>query len=610
MPNSYLDDFKNKYERPQVDGLIVGFSGIDPQRKPEGSGSSELSDEQFNAIQDIIQNEFNSFTEISGNCNCDWSILTDEQKKIVLSLIERKLETIKISYDGGEIDNIIPNDDEPGDDTGDDDDNQNQDSDDHLGDFSVIPNHEELDGLLGGNSNGHYHLTERELLKLAEYPDFCLLNQRFCHEFLSVLMGGDSNGHWHLTEDELKKLRKMIAAFFPDGSNEVVIKPVAPTPAPDGDDDPEGGSGGGGSGGGGGSDDDDNNSGNSGLPSGDPPGWSMKILPGGYEAHANSGKMLYGSPPNSKGYSGLFVRLSKNQVYCSDDLNNWIKATSYVPSSMYNSDYNTTQYIFTNGGIARNNSVAEFIPIQGDAKATSYFYYSYKTTGGGYGANVYNQAGYTKSSSHSQSTFVAGAYSEMLQCVILVDSANHMVARRIKGVTTFKKIEDSTNIITPNLGCAAWNPITCVFCITGKNGTSTSPDGETWTVNYDVPKNMKFLAFRDDLQRFFAWSEDDKLFYSSSDGINWDLFPSAPIPLDNVTAIDWSNPNGWYCAVGTDSAYAYFSKDLKHWISTTIRNNSPVTMTDVIFMPSTGLYVAMPDSGNYYYTFNPSDWTD
>ena len=606
MPNSYLDDFKSKYERPQVDGLIVGFSGIDPQRKSEASDGSVLSDEQFNAIQDIIQNEFNSFSESSGKCNCDWSTLSEDQKAIVLKLINSRLERIKVAYDGGEIDDITPNydeppdDDNPDDDTGEVDDNQNLDTDDSHGDFSVISNHEDLEGLLGGHSHGHFHLTEDELIKLAGYPEFSQIK----HENMPDLLGGDSNGHLHLTVDELKKLRLMIAAFFPDGSDSVIIKPAAPV-TPDGDD-----SGGGGSGGGTGGGTDDDNNGNFGLPSANPPGWSMKIFPGGYEAHPNSGKLFYGSPPMSKGYSGLFVRLSKNQVYCSDDLNNWVKATSYLPSSMTNDDYNTTQYVFNNGSIINKNSVQEFIPIPGDAKAASYIYYSYKNTSGGYSTNVGLIAGYTTSSSHKLSTFVAGAYSELLQSVIFVDSANHLVARRTKGVTTFKKIEDSTNIITPNLACAAWNPVTCVFCITGKNGTSTSPDGETWTVNYDVPKNMKFLAFREDLQRFFAWSEDDNLFYSSTDGINWDLFPSAPIPLDNVTAIDWSNPNGWYCAVGADSAYAYFSKDLKHWISTTIRNNSNVTMSDVIYMPSTGLYVAMPTSGNYYYTFNPSDWTE
>ena len=320
--------------------------------------------------------------------------------------------------------------------------------------------------------------------------------------------------------------------------------------------------------------------------------------------------MFYGSPPNSKGYSGLFIRLNYG-VRCSDDLNTWEKLTiSHAPSTMTTKNYNVPQYISTNGGIMYNNSVKEFIVIPGDAQPEAYIYHAYqKTATGGYVSNAKLAMGYSSENSlHFKSTFVAGAYSELLQCVILVDSANHMVARKTKGVSTVKKVEDSSKIIAPNLGCAAWNPVTCVFCISGKKGTSTSPDGETWTANYDVPMNMKFLTFREDLQKFFAWSEDDNLFYTSTDGIDWDFFPSGPIPLDEVTAIDWSNPNGWYCAVGSNSQYAYFSKDLKHWIPTKIRNNSPVSLSDVIYMPSTGLYVAMPTSGSYYYTFNPSDW--
>ena len=297
--------------------------------------------------------------------------------------------------------------------------------------------------------------------------------------------------------------------------------------------------------------------------------------------------------PTSQGYNGLFVRLDKGYLYCTNDLVSWNRVTS-APSSMLNVNYNVSQYITTNGGVFNNKYSEEFIALNGDANAYAYLCYAFKN-GNSYSRN-YASVG------NSKATLVAGAYSELLQCVIAVDSTNRIVNKRTKGSTT------SSKIVTANLACAAWNPITQVFCISGKQGTSTSPDGETWTLNTDVPHNLKGLTFREDLQRFFAWSGDDNLFYSSNDGINWDKLNSTPIPLDNVTAVDWTNPNGWYCAVGKGDSYAYFSKDLNTWVQTKIRNNCTVDILDVVYMPSTGLYVAIPNSGSYYYTFNPSDW--
>ena len=89
---SYFDEFKRNYERPQVDGLIVGFSGIDPQRKSSGSGgncvcdNSTLSDEQKNIVRQLIRDAL-SVIDFS-DCTCDPTQLSDEQKDIIKRLIE------------------------------------------------------------------------------------------------------------------------------------------------------------------------------------------------------------------------------------------------------------------------------------------------------------------------------------------------------------------------------------------------------------------------------------------------------------------------------------------------------------------------------------------
>ena len=69
-------------------------------------------------------------------------------------------------------------------------------------------NHERLKGLLGGNANGHYHLTTDELNNLKSLIQSILVNKSFDlnHEALRNLLGGDANGHYHLTSAERSKL--------------------------------------------------------------------------------------------------------------------------------------------------------------------------------------------------------------------------------------------------------------------------------------------------------------------------------------------------------------------------------------------------------------------
>ena len=125
-----------------------------------------------------------------------------------------------------------------------------------------------------------------------------------------------------------------------------------------------------------------------------------------------------------------------------------------------------------------------------------------------------------------------------------------------------------------------------------------------------TPKNLTDLSYREDLECFFARSLNDKLFYASGDGLEWQAVTTTPIPLETVACVDYSPETGIYCAVGGTGKYAYFSKDLKTWVSTIITNGTDITAGSVIYMPSTKKYVLMPTSGTYYYTFDPSEWID
>jgi hypothetical protein len=74
--------------------------------------------------------------------------------------------------------------------------------------ISGANNHENLSGLLGGDNSGHFHLKLSEFNKLLNYPEFHNLN----HETLQGLLGGNSSGHYHLTVDLLNKLINLPAS--------------------------------------------------------------------------------------------------------------------------------------------------------------------------------------------------------------------------------------------------------------------------------------------------------------------------------------------------------------------------------------------------------------
>ena len=158
----------------------------------------------------------------------------------------------------------------------------------------------------------------------------------------------------------------------------------------------------------------------------------------------------------------------------------------------------------------------------------------------------------------------------------------------------------------------AWSPVQQVFCATWTRGTATSSDGENWTTHTgtETQKNLTDLTYREDLECFFARSLNDKLFYASGDGIEWVAVTTTPIPLKTVSCVDYCAETGIYCAVGGTGRYAYFSKDLKTWVATTITNGTEIEAGSVVYMPSVKRYVLMATSGSYYYTFDPSEWID
>ena len=80
-------------------------------------------------------------------------------------------------------------------------------------------NHETLDNLLGGDTNGHYHLTGEERTKLINLITTILSANgnelNIDHETLKNILGGNTDGHYHLTEDELNKLANVIEMLLP-----------------------------------------------------------------------------------------------------------------------------------------------------------------------------------------------------------------------------------------------------------------------------------------------------------------------------------------------------------------------------------------------------------
>ena len=171
--SSIWEDFKLKYAPPKVEGLTVGFSGIDP------AGYA--------------------------------ATLTEEQLEMVKALVLAYISKLTIKIDSGSIEPDAP---PP-----------------EVQPITLHPTeipHELLDELMGGDEDGHYHLTDVELEKLKAMiqtfvPDGEEVDPHegiSSHEMLNGLFGGNANGHYHFTSDEWTKLRKVLDKLFPDGATE------------------------------------------------------------------------------------------------------------------------------------------------------------------------------------------------------------------------------------------------------------------------------------------------------------------------------------------------------------------------------------------------------
>ena len=79
----------------------------------------------------------------------------------------------------------------------------------------VVNGHENLNGLLGGNEGGHYHLTFEEHTRMSQYPDVDEVGNLIPHNDLKLLQGGDENEYYHLSKAEYLRLLGIVEAFYP-----------------------------------------------------------------------------------------------------------------------------------------------------------------------------------------------------------------------------------------------------------------------------------------------------------------------------------------------------------------------------------------------------------
>lgn len=580
MPNPYFDEFKQNYEKPQVDGLIVGFSGIDPQKKKE---TVSLSNEQQEIIKQLILGEIST----EAGCKCDNSKLSDEQKTIVSNIINNKILKLIFNIDSGVIDDELSDGDNS------DDDNNDNNNDDE------IPSGSDTQGSNSGN-NDNSSFDDEFIIPPAE--TLAEINPALIdHEFINHLLGGNSDGHYHLSHDETKCLRLLIASFFPylgtssDNGNSVdpftivmpasVITPIGPvTPVTPGEALPTN------------PDDLVNYDPNFGMPSGIPPAWEILPFPAGFSADSGFNKIYYGETITTTKSLAVFCdKKGKDSnieaVITSDDAKNW--RTNNTEKIPFATTMKTVYDLFFD-----KNYDYMYTLYENTSTATKAANMRYRYSGSGDVFFTVEKA-------------VSMCWAEKMQALLVVGKTGASTLLRYKTASA-KRLTVSTihNVGMPvNPRGAAWHPKNEVLCVCGANGTAVSSDGQNWFVNHDAPKNMTGLFYREDKEAFFAYSLDDKLFYYSNDGGVWTKAGNAPIPFDTITAVDFNPVNKVFCAAGLGDKGAYFSKDLNHWTFASIRNTT-TDIASLISLPDKGLYVAIPTSGAYYYTFNYNNWKD
>ena len=592
---SAWDDFRKKYSNPRVENIIVGFSGLDPDE------------------------------------------LHKLSKEDVDKLILAYLTKLTIKIDGG---NLDPSADEP-----------------EVPDITLRPSeipHEKLDELLGGDKNGHFHLTEDELAKLRTYPAYAVLNTLLRHEKLPDLLGGTDAGHYHLTQEELFKLGKLIEALIPAGQSAVTI--------------PSSGT--------------DNHEALTNLLGGNtaghfhftedewtkirillssvfPSGSTTPVFPSG-PVTPDSGEPASGGDEAIPDYSALFankepvwgtiglkakyktVKEEGKMYYGTVVKGTKVTQTALVVPTIYNNNKNdllrlliTDKYALTSFdelisiAKARGHTLGDFVyayfgitsklnTSKNGNKRHFCFYCTYldSTTKNIY---YYGSSDSVHNPSTKQTGYLAGAYKndagntsdQKIVC------ANGDGDACIVGYKQDTKSSISTAVLSKgisigmkvNPGCMKYG--NSVFCATGSEGAAHSAEGSNWNVNKSAPKDMIGLQYRADFAykdntgknctgAFIACSRAARIFYFSSDGYNWTQCSTTKVPLESVVAVAYSPLTKQYCAVGTPGYVACLSKDFINWIPTYV-SRVDLGILDVIW--AFDKFIIMPKDSSVLYSY-------
>ena len=553
---SVWEDFKLKYAPPKVEGLTVGFSGIDP------AGYA--------------------------------ATLTEEQLEIVKALVLAYMSTLTIRIDSGSIDPDAP---PP-----------------EVQPITLKPSeipHELLDGLMGGDEDGHYHLTDVQLDKLKAMiqtfvPDGEDVDPHegiSSHEMLNGLFGGNANGHYHFTSDEWGKLRKVLAVLFPDGATEPKFPSVTPSTDEPSEPEPEVELGG--------------------MPAADPPQWMKKETPirtgdKKYLCHDGVNKMYFG--PVYRGSSNMLLAPMRSDNTNSTNIIYWLVCSDTLlyhwASDVYCS-YNLNTY---------GTSVGQFLT----RTATSGDWYLYFL---GYPSSDdikyvrYDGSYHEGSVNHSSdvsTSWLAGCYSSTLKITLFVSKGGYSVYIEdgeknsiASSATKAKARKGGIPLNDINPGCAVWIPTTQQFCVSGSQGVALSSDGLTWAghTGSNIPKNLKDLTWKADISEpcLYAWREEDRKFYKSANALTWVVAGSLPSKseISTITSVAYNSDLKEYCVIGGTSTYAYFSADLKTWRRTNIvaEGSAGIPMGSVIWCGDRiQKYMLMPLTGTSYYVFDRPNW--
>ena len=204
---SELDNFYEWYDKPEVSNVIVGFAGIDPMptglsltSRMEAAKNDESEENPTGYLHPLRTQVEDNLTSTSTN-----KALSANQGRVLKGLIDAVRDNA--GSGGGTV---------------------------------TLANHEQLDGLLGGDENGHYHLSPEDLKTLknvfiaiekaslpyppnADFPNYIIVH----HKLLGVTGGRVIDDAffseprrgayvippyvWHLNPGEYESLTKLLS---------------------------------------------------------------------------------------------------------------------------------------------------------------------------------------------------------------------------------------------------------------------------------------------------------------------------------------------------------------------------------------------------------------